>query len=283
MIIPRMRYRIRLTTLLLLGGCLLAPGLARAAEAGALDYDRFDLRFGGGWVFGADTTVSLIGARGVGTTIDYKNTLDGDTSNATYRFDGTWRWNKKNSLTYSYYDVNRTGSRVIDQDINFGDQTYSVGAKVDSQLDIRLHRLLYRYSLVSNDQIHFDAGGGFYYGKINMTATADGFAGPNSGIATNSVTIQAPMPTVGVNMECMLSQRFGAFFSADWFYFAYNDWEGAQTDIMVGATYKIARNWTLGAGFDRFAIDLQGPVQNSATFKIANAWNSLFSYLSFHF
>jgi hypothetical protein len=260
------------------------PVLASAPSTpAARDYDRFDLRFGGGWVFGADTTVSLIGPHGGGTVIDYGNTLDGDTSNAFYRFDGTWRMAPKHSLVYSFYDVNRTGTRAIDRDITFGDQTYAVGAQVDSQLDIRLHRVLYRYSLYRNEQIHFDVGGGLYYGKINMTMTANGFAGPNSGMITKNVSLGAPMPTAGINVECDITPRWGTFFSADLFYFKVNEWEGAQQDAMVGLTYKLARNWTLGAAYDRFNINLKGPVNHDSTFKVDNTWNSLLGFLSFHF
>ena len=266
-----------------MAGFLFAAGGARAEEAAPRDYDRFDLRFGGGWVFGADTTVALIGPKGLGSVIDYKDTLDGQTTNGTYRFDGTWRMAKNHSLTYSWYDVNRTGDRVINQQLQIGDdQTYDIGANVHSQLDIKLNRLLYRYSLFRNDDINFDVGGGIYYGKISMTLTADGYAGPNSGVATKAVSLGAPLPTFGVASDCKLSEHWGTFFSADWFYFKVNDWEGSQSDVMMGLTYKIARNWTLGAGYDRFTLDLKGPVNHDSTFKVDNAWNSLFSYLSFH-
>lgn len=274
------------TGLHLMIGVLLLSGSARADEPATQperDYDRFDLRFGGGWVFGADTTVALIGPRGLGSTIDYKDTLDGDTSNSTYRFDGTWRMAEKHSLTYSWYDVNRTGVRTLNKELQIGDdQTYAIGAQVNSQLDIKLNRLLYRYSLVRNKDISFEIGGGLYYGKIDMTLTALGFAGPNSGTAIKAVSLGAPLPTFGVNIESKISPRWGTFISADWFYFKVNDWEGAQSDIMLGLTYKIAKNWTLGAGYDRFTLNLQGPVDHDSTFKVDNAWNSLFSYLSFH-
>src|SRR4051812_21846563 len=90
-------------------GLLLFCSPVRAEEAGGRDYDRFDIRMGGGWIFGANTTVTLLGSRGVGTVIDYNKTLDGQTSNSLYRFDGTWHINKRHSLMYSWYDVNRTG------------------------------------------------------------------------------------------------------------------------------------------------------------------------------
>src|SRR5436190_7435996 len=133
--------------------CLLTgAGISRAEEPAAeRDYDRFDLRVGGGWVFGADTTVSLIGSRGVGAVIDYDKTLDGKTSNSLFRVDGTWNINKHHSLNYTWYDVNRTGLRTLDRDIQFGDTDFPIGASIDSQLDIKLSRFLYRYGLARTD------------------------------------------------------------------------------------------------------------------------------------
>ena len=228
---------------------------SRAEETAPVrDYDRFDLRVGGGWVFGADTAVSLIGQRGVGTVIDYDKTLDGQTSNSLFRIDGTWNINKRNSLNYTWYDVNRTGMQTIDRDIDSGDQTFPVGATINSQLDIKLNRLLYRYGLARTDQINFDIGGGIYYANISMTMSAVGNIGALDAGASKAVSLQAPMPTAGVNLECKLSKRWSTTFSADWFYFAYDNWQGAQTDIQIGLAYKIAKNWTLGAAYDRFTI-----------------------------
>ncbi len=280
----------------LLGILMMVPAIGKTEGepppqvASARDYDRFDIRLGGGWVFGANTTASLSRPSGFGTVVDYDETLNGETSNSTFRFDGIWHINRKHGLSYTWYDVNRTGVRRIDRSIDFGDQTYGAGAQLDTQIDIRLNRLLYRYSMVKTDQINFDIGGGIYYGKIKMTVTADGTITrtaadgsqtTTTGIASQSTTLAAPLPTAGINVECKLSPRWGTFFSADWFYFAYGDWEGAQSDLNIGLTYKLAKRWTLGVGYDRFTLDLKGPAGDN-TFKITNAWNSLFSYLSFH-
>ena len=61
------------------------------------------------------------------------------------------------------------------------------------------------------------------------------------------------------------------------------DVQGARIfDLQIGLTYAISKHWTLGAAYDRFTINLEGPVNHTATFKVDNAWNSLYSYLSFH-
>jgi hypothetical protein len=260
----------------------LISGVVHADDAAPRDYDRFDLRLGGGWVFGANTTVSLIGQRGIGTVIDYDKTLDGETTNSLFRVDGTWNMAKRHGLTFSWYDVNRTGLRTISHDIDFGDTTFPVGASINSQLDIKLSRLIYRYGIARTNEVDVDFGGGIYYANIGMTLTAVGNVGSIADGTSKSTALKAPMPTAGMNVVCKLSPRWDATFASDVFYFSYNDWQGALTDLQFGLAFKIAKNWTLGAAYDRFVINLEGPVRESAHFKVDNAWNSLYSYLSFH-
>src|SRR4051812_32508355 len=136
---------IKFSRIAALGTLLLMAGVPVHAEDTARDYDRFDIRFGGGWVFGANTDVTLLGARGVGTVIDFDKTLAGDRSDTFYKTEGTWRMAEKHSLNFSWYDVTRKGRRVLNQDVDFGDQTFTAGADISSKLDISLYRLLYRY------------------------------------------------------------------------------------------------------------------------------------------
>jgi hypothetical protein len=257
---------------------LFIVGVGRAQEP---DFDHFDLRFGGAWVFGANTDMALLGQRGIGTAIDYRNTLGGDASHTTYRFDGTWRWALKHSLTYTYYNINRNSERVINRDIDFGDQTFSAGADVKSQLDMRLNRFLYRYSLVHNDDINFELGAGLYIDKIDLGLNATTTVGPTVQTQSGAAGFRVPLPTFGVNTDVRLSERWAFIFSADWFYVKLNAWEGAQSDVMFGLKYKILKNWSLGAAYDRFTLNGSGPVKGG-TFKVDNSWNSLFGFLSFH-
>jgi hypothetical protein len=265
-----------------LGSFLFCGTRVGAEESATRDYDRFDLRVGGGWVFGADTTVSLIGARGVGTVIDFDKTLDGETSNSLFRVDANWNWAKRHGVSYTWYDVNRTGYRAIGQDLEFGDQTFPVGATLNSQLDIKLNRLMYHYGLARNEEVNLDIGGGFYYANIGMTLTAIGNFGSITDGTSKAVSLKAPLPTAGLKLEYKWTPRLSSTFLADFFYFSYNDWEGALTDIQFGLAYKITSHWTLGAAYDRFVINLEGPSGDESHFQVDNAWNSLYSYLSFH-
>jgi opacity protein-like surface antigen len=270
-----------LFALLVLLGILTKPSFSRAEDTATRDYDRFDIRFGAGWVFGAHTDATLLGSRGVGTAIDFDKTLGGDRTDSLYRVEGTWRWAKRQSLNYSWYDVNRTGLRSIAADIDYGDQTFPAGASIASELNINLHRLMYRYGLARTDQVDFDLGAGLYYAKIKTSLTAQTTIGSVAAGTNKTAEIGAPLPTVGALVKCKLNSRWNVLMSADWFYFKVNNWEGDMSDIQFGVEYSLARNWTLGAAYDRFAMGLSGPT-GPGDFSVTNSWNSLFSYVSFH-
>ena len=247
----------------------------------ARGYDMFDLRAGGGWVFGADTEVTVIGKRGLGTAVDFDQTLGGDSSKGFFRLDGTWRWSQKNSLNFTWYQVNRSGSRVLNQQIDFGDKVFDVGAGVDSELDMGIYKMLYRYGVARTDQIDFDLGAGLYVANIKTALTATtSFGSTTVGTSQESV-LTAPLPTVGMQVDCKLTPKLHFLVLTDLFYFKYNDWEGSMGDLQTGLEYRFARNWSIGAAYDRLNLNLSGPV-DPGSFSVRNGWNSLYSYVAFH-
>jgi hypothetical protein len=94
--------------------------------------DRFMIRGGYGLVFNADTTFNLNGASGVGGTVDYSLTLGGSRDDDIWRIDAWFHLTPRHSFNFSYYDVTRTGNRVLTQDVLIDDVTYAAGGTIDS-------------------------------------------------------------------------------------------------------------------------------------------------------
>ncbi len=69
----------------------------------------------------------------VGTEINFDETFGiGDFDR--FRVDGLWRINDRHLIRGMYFENNRSGTRTIDRDINFGDETYPVGRLGDRAL-----------------------------------------------------------------------------------------------------------------------------------------------------
>ena len=123
---------------------LLAPSPGWGEEAATEELpNRFMVRGGYGLVFNADTIFRFNGASGVGSTVDFARTLGGERSDSLWRIDSQYRFNDRHSLNFSYYDVGRNGSRVLNENITVGDTTYAAGGTIQSEARRRTMRQIW--------------------------------------------------------------------------------------------------------------------------------------------
>jgi hypothetical protein len=257
---------------------LLQAGLAAAAEEERFP-DRFMLRLGGYSVQNADTIVRLDANNApVGVYIDFNETLGGEKSGTVARMDGLYRFNQKHGLGFSWYALKFTGSKVLEEEINWGDQTYPINAKVDSELKFDIYKLSYQYSLYHNEKVELAAFFGFHVMRA--------FAGISSTVPisqSGSEAITAPLPVFGLSADYNFTPRFSAFYNYQWFFVNYQDKaRGGIQDFLIGMEYRLFRNVSLGVAYNRFALNLE--LKGDATTLFLNTnWNGGMLYGAVYF
>jgi hypothetical protein len=273
---------------LLLG--VLAIGFVEEAQAEELP-NRFMIRGGYGYVFNADTTFNLNGPSGVGAEVDYDVTLGGETDDDFWRIDALFNFTPRHALGFSYYDVTRTGHRVLSRDILIDDVTYAAGATVDSELAIRLYRLFYNYSFYQSEKVDLAVSAGLYLANIkasfegNLTCRSGGSTcGPGTTTAGGgSETVTAPLPSVGIQLKYNIIPRLQLQFRFDWFYLDVSNVKGEMTELYFGGEYRLFKHFAIGAAVDRLSIDVEYKPKNSGGFGVENSWNSVFMYGALYF
>src|SRR5215831_7417209 len=123
--------------LIVLGiGAVLAAGSTRVARAEDFAGDvptRIWIDVGGASA-GVSTTAALTGKAGVGTALDFEDVFDLPGTKYTFRILGTARISEKRRyIDFGYIDINRSGSRVITEDINWGDYVFQANGKVTAK------------------------------------------------------------------------------------------------------------------------------------------------------
>jgi hypothetical protein len=274
-------------------GLLLAAWpMAGVEEAQAQEFpNRFMLRGGYGLVFNADTTFNISGESGVGAIVDYDLTLGGERDDAIWRIDAAYHLAPRHTFTFSYYDVTRTGDKVLEQDALIGDVTYAAGATLDSELSVKLYRLFYDYSFYQSDRVDLALSGGLYF--ANVKASFDGTltcrggvtCGPGTTLVADGTTedITVPLPSLGFQLKYYILPRLHIQLRFDWFYFEAFDVKGAMTEMYLGAEYRLFKHFAIGAAFDRLTIDVDYKPKEDTGFGIENTWNSVFMYLALYF
>jgi len=260
------------------------PGLA-LAEEGEQEQLPGKLMIRGGWayVWDANTTVQFPGAvSGVGTTIDFAQTLGGDTSTDALRIEALYRFNERHSLGFSWYRIGLAGQKSLNEQIQIEDQIIDVGASVSTSLNLNLYRLLYNYSFYRNEKVELAVSPGLYMSNLKFMLSAQGMV---NGMVAGSTIIEEqltlPLPSIGGVVNYNITPRLQSQIRGDFFYLKVGDFSGSMFEFYAGLEYRLFKNFALGAAYDRLVVDVQNQ-SSSGGFNVNLGYNLLYLYGSIY-
>ena len=250
--------------------------------------DRFMIRGGGAYIFGADTTITLNGPiTGIGTSIDYDQTLGGDTESSAFRVDARYRFNPQHNLAFTWYRVTRSGDKTVDQQLEVDDLLIQAGAQVNSSLNISLYRAMYNWSFYHTEDVELALSPGIYIAKIDtmLNANATISAGDQNMTVTpgsTSSTLTAPLPSIGGYVNYYITPRLHAEVRTDVFWVQVSNFTGSMLEFYAGMEYRLFEHLALGAAYDRLDVNVKID-DNSGFGTIDNSWNLLYGFGTLYF
>jgi hypothetical protein len=234
----------------------LCPLAAFAEEAPNLLEDSFYLGLGT-YIVDTDTEVSLNGDAGEGSKVDWEQTFgSGDVTR--FRFDGQWRFADRHKARFMWFNSSRENSRTIDEDINWGDETFPVNARVRAEFSFDVYELAYEYAFLRRDNYEVSGSFGFHYTELELTlsAKAETSGGTLDTDISESGNVGAPLPVFGLRGTWALPYNFWIDASGQYFALSIDEYDGSLTDLRVALMWQ-PKTWLgLGIGYDRFAVDV---------------------------
>jgi hypothetical protein len=244
----------------------LACGLLAAASSGAvfaqtpaqaLLSDSFVVNVGT-FVVNTDLTGRLDGRSSQNPEVDFDKTFGKDNDATRFRLDGLWRITPAHHLRFMYFDNTRKASKVIDQQIKWGDYTFQVGGQVDTEIKSDTSALIYEYAFMRSPNYELAGTLGIHYSKTSLklsgSATitdANGNVSPVQA-ASRADSVAAPLPVIGL--------RYGWAFAPNWhldaegqlFKVNVEGVDGSWSDVRVSTTWMFSRNFGVGLGYNRW-------------------------------
>lgn len=219
--------------------------------------DRFAIEVSAFYVQ-TDTDVHLEDSKypGAGLFINLEDSLDLDDSKTIPLFYAQWRFTERNTLRYSYWDLERSSNQNFDIDLGtIGGEPF--GPSIRGDFDVATHQLTYNYSFVFNAERDFYAGIGLSYMDIDLALVDEGgFLDP----AKESVG--APLPAFVIGYDWA--------FRPDWVWrntasvmalaLAINDdddMEGYSSSLSSTIEWRAARYFSVTAGYDFYQLDAE--------------------------
>jgi hypothetical protein len=211
--------------------------------------DRFWI---GAGIFHAKTATSaqLDSANlGVGSNIDFEHALGMDkTSTSPFAF-ARMRFGERWRVELEYFELNRSGSRVIDRTIQWGDNVYTVNTQLESRFEFADLRVSAGYALFRSPDKELGVAFGVHATSYDVTLNGQV-------VGQHQEDVIAPLPVLSLYGQFALTERWAVSSRLDRFSLSYEKFDGSLTALGVDLLYQPFKHVGFGAGFRSLFIEL---------------------------
>jgi hypothetical protein len=257
--------------------CLCLP-LAHAQDAVPIHPALHDHFYFAAGVFVPKTTTSAqldSTTLGAGTNIDFERALGMTTQKTVPEAFFRWRISDRWRFEAEYFELNRSGDKVLQQDIQWGDQTFVVGTEVLSKFDFSDIRTSVGYSFFKTADKELGVGFGFHVASYDTALSA-------AAVGTQAKDVLAPLPVLSAYGQFALTETWAVGARLDRFVMSYENYDGNVTSTAIDLNYQPFRHVGLGLAYRTLFITLTA-TGSTLTAKFAQTFQGPLFYLNASF
>jgi hypothetical protein len=190
-----------------------------------------------------------------GTEIDLENDLGFSKSSSSFMGTFEWRISRRSRLNFEFFALDRSSSKSLERQIDFGEHTYNINTRVSASFNVQIARVAYGYAFLSKPKYEAGLliGAHVLFADLGMRVEA------NQAVLeyNDSFNFTAPLPDIGVWGEFVLGKRFGLYVNANYFAIKINDIDGRIVSYNLALSYNVVQNFSLTAGYTglNFKVD----------------------------
>lgn len=237
--------------------------------------DRF--WFGIGAFYPKTTTEAQLNSStlGAGTNVTLEDSLGMDERKAVpnamarIRFGERWRFEAE------WFQLNRDGQRVINRDIQFGDQVFPVNSTVSSSFDFYDLRLSAGYSFFKRQDKELGVGLGLHVAQYDIRLAG-------AALGAQQEDVLAPLPVISLYGQFALTDTWAVGARLDRFALSYDKFEGSLSSMALDLTYQLLRNVGVGIGYRSLFIRMEAE-DDARTLKFKQTFEGPTFFLTANF
>jgi hypothetical protein len=159
------------------------------------------------------------------------------------RVEFMFRLRERNKVRVDYFEADRSGSKVIANNIVFGNETFAAGQLTQTSLDWRQFDITYTYSLVRNDRFEIGMGLGVYFLQVDAIGQVP------AQNQRQEVTGASPFPAPSLDLTWCISSRWAATVRGAYLKTALSGFRGWYADSHEDIQYRWNPNFAIGLGY----------------------------------
>jgi len=209
--------------------------------------------YGGAQVYNADGKFKSVqdGQPDIGVDMD---DLGLDETKVSPAFGGILNfWGRRLTLRFDYFGYHDDANATADFEFDFDDETYPIGADLDSNLDLDLYVINLSYNFIRSDRAMFGVGLGVHLADIDL-----GISGSVNGVevASGDADVLAPLPNLYVTGAYAFTDKFLVRYGGGGISLSYGDWDGSMYFANAFIEYWPWQNVGFGAEYRYVDVDV---------------------------
>jgi hypothetical protein len=196
---------------------------------------------------------------GDGTEIDLQDDLDFDETETTFYVGGFWRFAPRHRITAAYFQFNQDANATLRKELIIGDEIFPIGARVESDFNMKIIPFSYSYSFLKREKLEFAASLGAHWFEVDFKIKSDVSLGMNDSDAKATASADAPLPMIGLECKYHFTPRWSAGILAQGLYLSSSSstfsFSGGLLNLRLDTEYWIFNNVGLGGALTWFYLN----------------------------
>lgn len=192
--------------------------------------------------------------------IDFNKAFNLNNRQTTLELNFIWRFtkNKKWHLGAEYFSIKSSGKKSLDNDIEWNDITYPVGADVEAGFGLDIYRIFVGRVITSGLRYEFGGGLGIHAMEFNTFIQGQARAGDlSTSFQRESINVLIPVPNLGFWVYYTPSSKWVLTARMDWFAVGINEYNGVLWNVSTGVKYQIIKNFGVAVNYKYFKVDVK--------------------------
>ena len=229
------------------------------------------------------TSVRLDSAVGVvGSIIDLENDLGLSSSELVMQLDASYRFNHKHSLELSYFEVERSGIKILDKEIVFGDMLFDIDKTVETDLLDQLLEINYRYTLINEGRAEIYLGGDLRINHIDLQLVSIENTMDQEMGEIESIDTVFPIPLLVFSGRYYITPKISLASTVKQLLVQVSDIKGVLSDFELQFDYRLFDRYGIGLSFNKVNSDLESKISGSSgEYEITTT--GIFAYITTQF
>ena len=223
----------------------------RAYSGSDAEEPRFDIRIGAFYDM-VDSKITRDTVDGIpGFEFDIEDFLGAADEKLIPQIDARFRIGQYHRLEAGYFELGRTGSVVLDEDFEFGDQTFPAGTQIDNRFEADVFQISYAYSLMKDSQKELGFSAGLHVMSFETLIIAD-----STGQRERS-SFGAPLPVIGIFGSVSVGQKSTLDAKVQLFGMEMDQYEGVMGLFTIDLQRRFGDNVRAGIGYNYYKTNIR--------------------------